>query len=169
MPASRRPTVRDRLLGAGLQTRLLAAVAVLVVACGGFLAHRSVAALGDAYRWTGEAEAAALAHSFARSLSPRDLADVERIRSRVVRLSGVHPDLTEVAVQEPPAGTSKRAVYTVGERAAELAFPILDGTGRPVAVLRLRFSRDESATALAAGRREGAAGGARRGAAARDR
>jgi diguanylate cyclase (GGDEF)-like protein len=154
MPASRRPTLRDRLLGAGLQTRLVAAVAVLVVACGGFLAHRSVAALGDAYRWTGEAEAAALAHSFARSLSPRDLADVERIRSRVVRLSGVHPDLTEVAVQEPPAGTSKRAVYTVGERAAELAFPILDGGGRPVALLRLHFSHDERAAALAAGRRE---------------
>src|SRR5215218_2475250 len=154
MPASRRPTLRDRLLGAGLQTRLLAAVAVLVLACGGFLAHRAVAALGDAYRWTGEAEAAALAHSFARSLSSRDVADVERIRGRVARLSGVHPDLTEVAVQEPPAGTSKRAVYTVGERAAELAFPILDGGGRPVAVLRLRFSRDESATALAAGRRE---------------
>lgn len=69
MPASRRPTLRDRLLGAGLQTRLVAAVAVLVLACGGFLAHRSLAALGDAYRWTGEAEAAALAHSFARSLS----------------------------------------------------------------------------------------------------
>jgi diguanylate cyclase (GGDEF)-like protein len=154
MPASRRPTVRDRLLGAGLQTRLVAAVAVLVLACGGFLAHRSLAALGDAYRWTGEAEAAALAHSFARSLSSRDLADVERIRSRVVRLSGVHPDLSEVAVLEPAAGTSQRAVYTVGARAAELAFPILDGTGRPVAVLRLRFSRDESATALAAGRRE---------------
>src|SRR5215211_802138 len=154
MPASRRPTVRDRLLGAGLQTRLVAAVAVLVVACGGFLAHRSVAALGDAYRWTGEAEAAALAHSFARSLSPRDLADVERIRSRVVRLSGVHPDLTEVAVQEPPAGTSKRAVYTVGERAAELAFPILESGGRPVALLRLHFSHDERAAALAAGRRE---------------
>jgi diguanylate cyclase (GGDEF)-like protein len=154
MPASRRPTVRDRLLGAGLQTRLVAAVAVLVLACGGFLAHRSLAALGDAYRWTGEAEAAALAHSFARSLSSRDLADVERIRSRVVRLSGVHPDLSEVAVLEPAAGASQRAVYTVGARAAELAFPILDGTGRPVAVLRLRFSRDESATALAAGRRE---------------
>jgi diguanylate cyclase (GGDEF)-like protein len=154
MPASRRPTVRDRLLGAGLQTRLVAAVAVLVLACGGFLAHRSLAALGDAYRWTGEAEAAALAHSFARSLSSRDLADVERIRSRVVRLSGVHPDLSEVAVLKPAAGTSQRAVYTVGARAAELAFPILDGTGRPVAVLRLRFSRDESATALAAGRRE---------------
>src|SRR5829696_928779 len=154
MPASRRPTVRDRLLGAGLQTRLVAAVAVLVLACGGFLAHRSLAALGDAYRWTGEAEAAALAHSFARSLSSRDLADVERIRSRVVRLSGVHPDLSEVAVLEPAPGTSQRAVYSVGARAAELAFPILDGTGSPVAVLRLRFSHDERAAALAAGRRE---------------
>src|SRR5215204_6411395 len=154
MPASRRTTLRDRLLGAGLQTRLLAAVAVLVLACGGFLAHRAVAALGDAYRWTGEAEAAALAHSFARSLSSRDVADVERIRGRVARLSGVHPDLTEVAVLEPAPGTSQRAVYSVGARAAELAFPILDGTGSPVAVLRLRFSRDESAGAFAAGRRE---------------
>src|SRR5829696_477996 len=154
MPASRRPTLRDRLLGAGLQTRLVAAVAVLVLACGGFLAHRAVAALGDAYRWTGEAEAAALAHSFARSLSSRDVADVERIRGRVARLSGVHPDLTEVAVLEPAPGTSQRAVYSVGARAAQLAFPILDGTGSPVAVLRLRFSRDESAGAFAAGRRE---------------
>src|SRR5829696_1052005 len=154
MPASRRPTLRDRLLGAGLQTRLVAAVAVLVLACGGFLAHRAVAALGDAYRWTGEADAAALAHSFARSLSSRDVADVERIRGRVARLSGVHPDLTEVAVLEPAPGTSQRAVYSVGARAAQLAFPILDGTGSPVAVLRLRFSRDESAGAFAAGRRE---------------
>ena len=58
MPAFRRLTPRDRLLGVGLQTRLVAAAAVLVFACGGFLAYRAIAAVGDAYRWTGAAEAA---------------------------------------------------------------------------------------------------------------
>ncbi len=46
---------------------------VLVLICGGFLAYRAVAAIADAYRWTGEAEATAIAQGFARSLSPRDL------------------------------------------------------------------------------------------------
>jgi diguanylate cyclase (GGDEF)-like protein len=154
MPASRRLTPRDRLLGVGLQTRLVAAAAVLVAACGGFLAYRSVNAIADAYRWTGEAEASSLAHSFARSLSTRDLDDVERIRGRIGRLSGVHPDLTGVDVAPAGADTAKRAAYRRDDRTGELKFPILDGSGSPVAVLRLTFSLDERAEALAAGRRE---------------
>jgi diguanylate cyclase (GGDEF)-like protein len=132
----------------------VAAAAVLVAACGGFLAYRSVNAIADAYRWTGEAEASSLAHSFARSLSTRDLDDVERIRGRIGRLSGVHPDLTGVDVAPAGADTAKRAAYRRDDRTGELKFPILDGSGSPVAVLRLTFSLDERAEALAAGRRE---------------
>src|SRR5215207_7353885 len=137
MPASRRPTLRDRLLGAGLQARLVAAVAVLVVACGGFLAYRSVAAIDDAYRWTGEAEASAIAHGFARSLRPRDLDDVARIRERIVRLAGVHTELIELSVLPAPPGLPKRAVYREDGRSAHLAFPILDGDGSAAALLLL--------------------------------
>ena len=154
MPASRRPTLRDRLLGAGLQARLVAAVAVLVVACGGFLAYRSVAAIDDAYRWTGEAEASAIAHGFARSLRPRDLDDVARIRERIVRLAGVHTELIELSVLPAPPGLPKRAVYREDGRSAHLAFPILDGNGSAAALLQLRFSLDERTEALASGRRE---------------
>src|SRR5215207_5447837 len=137
MPASRRPTLRDRLLGAGLQARLVAAVAVLVVACGGFLAYRSVAAIDDAYRWTGEAEASAIAHGFARSLRPRDLDDVARIRERIVRLAGVHTELIELSVLPAPPGLPKRAVYREDGRSAHLAFPILDGDGSAAGLLLL--------------------------------
>src|SRR5688500_20274196 len=98
MPAPARPTLRDRLLGVGLQARVVAGAAVLVLVCGGFLAYRAVAAIADAYRWTGESEAAAIAHGFARSLGPRDLDSVERIRARAARLGGVHPDLPGVSV-----------------------------------------------------------------------
>jgi diguanylate cyclase (GGDEF)-like protein len=141
-------------MGVGLQTRLMAAVAVLVLACGGFLAYRSVAALSDAYRWTGEAEAAVVAHGFARSLSPRDLDDVDRIRARAARLSGVHPDLIGISVSLPSADAPEHAVYTRSDHTRELAFPILDGNGRAVALLNLTFSRDERVEALGAGRRE---------------
>jgi len=154
MPASHRPTLRDRLLGVGLQARLVAAAAALVVACGGFLAYRSVAAIGDAYRWTGEVEAVTIAQGFARSLSPADLDDVDRIRRRATRLGGVHPDLTEVAVLAPAAGSPKHAVYTEDAGSARLTFPILDGRGRVSALLRLSFALDQRAEALAAGRRE---------------
>ncbi len=154
MPAFRSLTPRDRLLGVGLQTRLVAAAAVLIFACGGFLAYRAIAAIGDAYRWTGAAEAATLAQGFARSLGPRDHDDVERIRTRAARLTGVDPDLTEVTVLEPDAELPTRAVYTRKERAAQLTFPILDGRGRAVAVLRLRFTLDERTEAQATGRRE---------------
>src|SRR5215210_1254091 len=154
MPARRRPTLRDRLLCVGLQTRLVAAAAVLVLACGGFLAYRSVAAIRDAYRWTGEAEASAVAHGFARSLGPRDLDDLERIRARLVRLSGVHPDLTGVEVTPAPDDSEQGAVYAQHGRDAQLAFPIVDGRGRTTALLRLRFALDERAEALASGRRE---------------
>ena len=37
-----------------------------MLACGGFLAYRAIAAIADAYRWTGEAEAATLARGFAQ-------------------------------------------------------------------------------------------------------
>jgi diguanylate cyclase (GGDEF)-like protein len=154
MPAIRRPTARDRLLGVFLQSRLVAAVAVLVLACGGFLAYRSVAAIGDAYRWTGEFEASTLAHGFVRGLSRRDLHDVKRIRARVERLAGVHPDLTEATVLPASADVPKRAAYTHQGRNAQLLFPILDGRGNARALLRLRFTLDERIEAFASGRRE---------------
>jgi diguanylate cyclase (GGDEF)-like protein len=132
----------------------VAGAAVLVLVCGGFLAHRAVAAIADAYRWTGESEAAAIAHGFARSLSPRDLDSVERIRARTARLGGVHPDLTGVSVVPAPAGSPQSAVYVTEGSDALLAFPILDGGGRIAAMLRLRFTLDERSEALAAGRRE---------------
>ena len=56
-----------------------------MLACGGFLAYRAVAAVSDAYRWTGEAEAATVARGFARSLVPRDLRDLERACARAPR------------------------------------------------------------------------------------
>jgi diguanylate cyclase (GGDEF)-like protein len=152
MPDPRRSSSRDRGPGVGLQTRLLGAVAALVLACGGFLAYRAVAAIGDAYRWTGEAEAAAVARGFVRSLSSRDLHDVARIRSRLTRLAGVHPDLTSAVVAPASAGTPATPRYT--ESAGELTFPVVDGEGRAVTVLTLRFAGSERAEALAAGRRE---------------
>ena len=154
MPARRRPTARERLPGVGLQTRLVAGAAVLVMACGGFLAHRATAAIGDAYRWTGEAEAATLARSFTQSLSRRELRDLDRIRERATRLSGAHPDLTAVAVLGPTADAPRVARYAQRGATSELVAPVLDGRGRPVAVLRLRFALDKRAEALTAGRRE---------------
>jgi len=153
MPPAGRLTLRDRLLGVGLQARIVAAAAALVLACGGFLAYRSVGALGDAYRFTSEAQAYALANGFVRSLSAHDLADIDRIRDRIVRLSGVHPDLTEVSVLPPERGPA-HAAYRQDEHAAVLGFPILDRRGHAIALLRIRFSLDERADALAAGRRE---------------
>jgi diguanylate cyclase (GGDEF)-like protein len=132
----------------------VAAAAALVLACGGFLAYRSVAAIGDAYRWTGEAEAEAIAYGFARSLGPRDLDDVDRIRARAARLGDVDPDLTGVAVLAAAVDTPRRAVYRETSEGAQLTFPILDGHGRVTAVLRLRFVLDERIEALASGRRE---------------
>jgi diguanylate cyclase (GGDEF)-like protein len=152
MPDRRRSSPRDRGLGVGLQTRLIGAVAALVLACGGFLAYRAVAAISDAYRWTGEAEAATVARGFARSLSSRELHDVARIRSRLTRLSGVHPDLASAAVAPASAGTPVTPRYTAS--AGELTFPMVDSAGRAAAVLTLRFARAERAEALAAGRRE---------------
>jgi diguanylate cyclase (GGDEF)-like protein len=154
MSDHRRFSFRDRGPGAGLQTRLVGAVAALVLACGGFLAYRAVAAIGDAYRWTGEAEAAAVARGFVRSLSSRDVHDVARIRSRLVRLNGVHPDLTSVTVAPGSAGEPAPARYTETSDAGELTFPVVDADGDAVAVLTLRFARAERAEALAAGRRE---------------
>ena len=154
MPEHRRSSGRARSRGAGLQTRLVGAVAALVLACGGFLAYRAIAAIGDAYRWTGEAEAATVARGFVRSLSSRDLHDVGRVRSRMPRLNGVHPDLTSVAVEPAPPGRPAPARYAEDDRAGVLTFPLVDGRGRAAAVLTLRFSRSERADAVAAGRRE---------------
>jgi diguanylate cyclase (GGDEF)-like protein len=147
-------TLRDRLLRAGLQARIVAATAVLVLICGGFFAYRAIDAIGDAYRWNGESEAEAVAHSFVRSLSPRELDDIGRIRARLARLSGAHPQLTAVAASEARPDTPRVADYDREGGAAVLRFPILDGRGRPIAVLRLDFSLEERAEALAAGRRE---------------
>jgi diguanylate cyclase (GGDEF)-like protein len=154
MPDRRRSRSRDGAPGAGLQTRLICAVAALVLACGGFLAYRAIAAVGDAYRWTGEAEAAAVARGFVRSLSSRDLHDVARIRSRVSRLNGVHRDLTAVTVAPGSAGEPPPARYSETAGAGVLTFPVVDATGAEVAVLTLRFARAERAEAFAAGRRE---------------
>ena len=149
----RRSTPADRLGRAGLQTRLVAACAVLVLACGGFAAYRAVAAIADAYRWTGETEAATLGRSFALSLGSRDLRDPARLRARAARLSGVHPDLTEAKVLPAAAGATAPR-YTQDGRRAELLQPVVDGRGRSVAMLRLRFLLDERHEAYAAGRRE---------------
>jgi diguanylate cyclase (GGDEF)-like protein len=154
MPDDRRSSSRDRVTGAGLQTRLVGAVAALVLACGGFLAFRAVAAIDDAYRWTGEAEAATVARGFARSLSSRDLHDVARIRSRAARLGGIHPDLVAVAVDPAAPGAPAPPTYDDAGGRAVLAYPLVDARGRTAAILRLRFAHDERAEAAAAGRRE---------------
>jgi diguanylate cyclase (GGDEF)-like protein len=154
MPAVARPTLRDRFLRAGLQTRIVAGAAVLVLACGGFLAHRAIAAVDDAYRWNAESDAAAVAHGFVRTLSPRDLDDLERIRARLPRLSGTHRDLISVAADPAATDTPRRAEYERDDGGAVLRFPVIDESGRPVAVLRLAFSLHDRAAALAAGRRE---------------
>ena len=145
MPRTRRSSPRDRVTGAGLQTRLVGAVAALVLACGGFLAYRAIAAIDDAYRWTGEAEAATVARGFARSLSPRDLHDLERIRARAERLGGVHPDLIGVAVD--PRRRRPAALRRLRRRTATLEFPLIDARRPAAAVLRLAFAHDERAEA----------------------
>ena len=66
----------------------------------------------------------------------------------------MHPDLTEVTVLARTPTLPTRAVYTRKDSAAQLTFPILDGRGRAVAVLRLRFALDERSEAQASGRRE---------------
>ena len=152
MAASRRLTLRDRPLGVGLQTRLVAASAVLVLACGGFLAHRAVAAVSDAHLWAGEAEAAAVARGFTQSLSSRDLADVDRLRKLAARLGDAHPSLTSAAVL-PALASPPRARYARDGDSGQLTYPLLDGD-RAVATLRLRFALDQRGAALASGRRE---------------
>jgi len=154
MTAAGRTSPRDRLLGVGLQGRLVLGAAAVALACSGFFGYRAIAAIEDAYRWTGESEASALAHTFARSLSSRDLHDVERIRARVARLTGAHPDLAAAEVEPAAAGSEPRAAYAQHGHDATFAFPIHDSGGDPVAVLRLRFVLGERSEALAAGRRE---------------
>src|SRR5215216_3867746 len=105
MTAAGRTSPRDRLLGVGLQGRLVLGAAAVALACSGFFGYRAIAAIEDAYRWTGESEASALAHTFARSLSSRDLDDVERIRARGARLTGAHPDLAAAEVEPAAAGS----------------------------------------------------------------
>src|SRR4029079_8382215 len=104
-----RSSLRARPSGGRLPRRLVAGPAALVVACCGFAAHRSVGAVGDAYRWTGEAEAVTVARVFARSLSARHLREPARLSARQARLIGVHPDLTTVAIE--PAGDTHEARY----------------------------------------------------------
>jgi diguanylate cyclase (GGDEF)-like protein len=152
MSRSRRSPLDARSPAGRMPVRLLAGIAALVIACGGFAAYRAMGAVDDAYRWTGESEAVTVARGFARSLSPGDLRDPARLRARTPRLAGVHPDLTGAAIG--PGGGTREARYTRRGRAAELTFPLLDGSGRAQAVLRLQFSLDERSAALAAGRRE---------------
>src|SRR5688572_17619827 len=148
MPAPR--SLRAR----GLQSKLVAGVAVLVIGCGGFLAYRAIAAMQDAYHWTAEAEAATVARGFAQSLGPRDLRSIERLRARAARLGGVHPDLTGASVAAAGAATPRGARYRqVGDR-AELVHPLVDDHGRPRAVLTLGFALGERAELSAAARRD---------------
>jgi diguanylate cyclase (GGDEF)-like protein len=142
-------------MGAGLQTRLVGAVATLVLACGGFMAYRAIAAIDDAYRWTGESAAATVARGFARSLSARDLHDLARIRSRAERLAGVHRDLVSVAVDPAPMGErAAPPLYAENGSRATLTFPLIDGQGRAAAILRLQFADAERVEAAGRGRRE---------------
>jgi diguanylate cyclase (GGDEF)-like protein len=154
MPAAPRSSRSVPFAGVGLQTRMVAALALLVLACSGFLALRANAAIDDAYRWTGEAEAATLARGFVQSLTRRDLHDLRRIRARAQRLPGVHPDLTRVTVTAATARTGGSARYVQHGERARMQFPILDGAGRPAAVLDLGFALDERSSARASGRRE---------------
>jgi diguanylate cyclase (GGDEF)-like protein len=145
---------RSRLRETGLQNRLVAAIALLVIACGGFLTYRAIAAIDDAYRWTGEAEAATVARGFAQSLGPRELRNLERLRARAARLGGVHADLTAATVTAATAATPRGARYRHSVDRAALVYPLVDDRGRPVAVLTLEFALTERAEASAAGRRE---------------
>ena len=154
MIAAERPNLHDRLAGVGLQARSVAAAAMLVLACGGFLAYRAVAAVSDAQRWSAEAEATAVARGFAGALSPRDLGDVERIRSRSASLVEAHPDLVSTALLPAPAAPQRTRYLRDGDR-AELRFPLRDAGGEAVALLRLRFATGRGrAEAMDAGRRE---------------
>jgi diguanylate cyclase (GGDEF)-like protein len=145
---------RARVRGTGLQSRVLVAVTLLVIGCGGFLEYRAIAAMDDAYRWTAEAEAATVARGFAQSLGPRDLRDPARLEARAARLGGVHADLVHATVSAPTDATPQAARYTRSGDGAELAYPLVDARGRPVAVLDLKFTLAERAEAFAAGRRE---------------
>ena len=130
---------------------------MLVLACGGFLAYRAIAAIADAYRWTGEAEAATLARGFARSLSPRDLDDPARLRARAVRLSGVHPDLDRGHDPRPstPDSPHKARYVQHGQRSEARSSPL---------ARRPRPRRRRAAPALHARRaRRGVRGGPPRG------
>jgi diguanylate cyclase (GGDEF)-like protein len=138
----------------GLQSRLVAAVAVLVLACGGFLAYRAVAAIDDAYRWTSETEAATVARGYAASLGSRDLRDLDRLRARARQLSGVHADLLDAKVEPADEQTGREPRFVRADRMETLTYPIVDGRGEPVAVLRLRFAQSARAEASAASRRE---------------
>ena len=148
MSNKRSSTSRDRLLRAGLQARIVAATAVLVLVCGGFFALRSIDAISDAYRWNGESEAEAVAHSFVRSLSPRELDDITRLRSRLARLSGAHPQLTGVAATPGDRDSPKMAAYSRDE-GTRAALPDHRRPRPAVAMLRLDFSLEERAEALA--------------------
>jgi len=152
MSIRRRSSPRARFTRAGLQPRLTAGLALLVLACGGFMAYRAIAAVDDAYRWTGEAEAATVARGYAQSLAARDLRDLTRLQARAARLSGVHADLVRVSVAPP--GKAAAAGYRRAGAGSVLVHPLVDGRGRAVAVLTLEFSGEERAEALAAGRRE---------------
>ncbi len=150
----RRPSPRERLLGVGLQSRLLAATAAIVLVAGGVLAYRAMAAISDAYRWTAQSEAGTLARSYAQSLSPKDLGSLARMQARAKRLSGVHPDLLGVEVLPAKGETHAATRYTQTGDAGHMVFPILDAGGRAVALLDMTFSLDERATARARGHRE---------------
>src|SRR5918998_4565550 len=156
-------SARSRVRRADLSTRLLIGTAVLVLACGGFFAYRTIAAIEDAYRWTGEAEAATVARGFAQSLAPGDVRDLDRLRARARRLAGVHPDLTGATVTGPAGAFPDAARYTRTGEGTELVYPLVGSRGRRIGVLTLRFALFERAEAAAAGRREVLLAGVRAG------
>ena len=166
MPVRRRSLPRDRVVGAGLQTRLVGAVAALVLACGGFLAYRAIAAVDDAYRWTGRGRGG---HRRARLRALAQLARPAR--------SGAHPLARGAPGRRPSRPCRRRgrarrrrgarrgrATSNAGE-SATLTYPLVDARGRPAAVLRLGFAHDERAGAAARRTARDAARRRRRGAA----
>jgi diguanylate cyclase (GGDEF)-like protein len=144
----------SRLGDTGLQTRLVAAIALLVIACGGFLTYRAITAINDAYHQTEASEATTVARGLAQSLGPRDLRNIERLRARVARLGGVHPDLTAASVAAADAGAPRRPRYRrIGARSV-LEYPLVDYRGSPIAVVTLEFARSDRAEVSAAARRD---------------
>jgi diguanylate cyclase (GGDEF)-like protein len=153
MSNSGRSSLRQRLFAVGLQGRLMMAVAAMVLLGGGVLTYRANAAISDAYRWTAEAQAAAIARAYAFGLTPADLASEARLRKRAQRLTAVHPDLMSAAIV-PADARMTHARWTQTGESGTMVFPLVAAADRAPAALRLEFRLTEHAAARAAGHRE---------------